>query len=70
MLIDAAENRGPILFVKMDLLRAMERDAEASDRPQAGAGSINEDAAIVSGFDARSHFWIRRPGNRAAQNRK
>jgi hypothetical protein len=28
MLIDAAENLGPMLFAKMGVLRAMERDAE------------------------------------------
>ena len=28
MLIDAAEDRGPVLFAKMGMLRAMERDAE------------------------------------------
>jgi hypothetical protein len=28
MLIDAAENRGPMLFAKMGMLRAMERNGE------------------------------------------
>jgi hypothetical protein len=28
MLIDAAEDRGPVLFAKMGMLRAMERNAE------------------------------------------
>jgi hypothetical protein len=32
MLIDAAENRGPMLFAKMDMLRAMERNAGATQR--------------------------------------
>jgi hypothetical protein len=29
MLIDAAEDRGPMLFAKMGMLHAMERDAQA-----------------------------------------
>jgi hypothetical protein len=32
MLIDAAENRGPMLFARMGMLRALERDAESRRR--------------------------------------
>jgi hypothetical protein len=31
-LIDAAENRGPMLFARMGMLRAMARNAEATQR--------------------------------------
>jgi hypothetical protein len=32
MLIDAAENRGPMLFAKLGMLRAMERNVKATQR--------------------------------------